>query len=339
MIAGRTNVTSVRWGRGCVRGLGREVGRFVVTTMPIPWQVTQPHLGGTPEAVLMIDSVAQAALDRHVAAAPVCDTVVAIGGGQAVDAGKYLAWRRGLRLVTIPTIISVDAFVTPAAGVRVDHEVCYVGEASPDPLVIDYDVIRTAPAALNRAGIGDLLSMHTATFDWELAHRRGRSEYPFAPEAVARARRLLDDLYAVLGEIRDVTDAGIRAIVEGYMRLNTICLPLGHYRVEEGSEHYLFYELEARLQRPFVHGPIVGLGIYLMSRLQQNAPDAITEVMDAVQLAYYPADQNLRRSDLAAALANLSAFVRSREQLWYTILDEVSITEAWIDEALAGLRF
>jgi hypothetical protein len=27
---------------------------------------------------------------------------------------------------------------------------------------------------------------------------------------------------------------------------------------EEGSEHYLFYELEERLQRPFTHGFIVG---------------------------------------------------------------------------------
>mgnify|MGYP006974889355 CR=1 FL=1 len=30
---------------------------------------------------------------------------------------------------------------------------------------------------------------------------------------------------------------GLRAMVEGYMRVNTICLPAGHYRVEEGSEH------------------------------------------------------------------------------------------------------
>jgi len=55
------------------------------------------------------------------------------------------------------------------------------------------------------------------------------------------------------------------AIVEGYMTVNTICLPAGHYRIEEGSEHFLFYELEERLARPFVHGYIVGLGVHLMS--------------------------------------------------------------------------
>ena len=59
------------------------------------------------------------------------------------------------------------------------------------------------------------------------------------------------------------------------MKLNTICLPINHYRVEEGSEHFLFYELEERLKRPFIHGHIIGLGIYLMSRLQENKAEEI----------------------------------------------------------------
>ena len=337
--SGQTNVASLRMGAGVLDGLGREIGRFVVATMDVPWDVAGSRLGGTPEAVVMISSVGQRELDRHVADLPPCDAVVGVGGGQAVDAGKYFAWKRGLRLVTVPTILSVDAFVTPAAGVRIDHEVHYVGETTPDPLVVDFDVIRTAPPSLNVAGIGDLLSIHTATVDWELAHRAGRSEYPFSAVDVARARGILDELYGLLPEIRDVTDAGLRAIVEGYMRMNAICLPAGHYRVEEGSEHYLFYELEERLRRPFIHGPVVGLGIYLMSRLQGNAPEAITRVMNDVGLAYHPADFDLRRDDLEASLGSLRAFVQARDRLGYTVIDEVEITPDFVAEALAELRF
>jgi hypothetical protein len=66
--------------------------------------------------------------------------------------------------------------VTPPAGVRkgADHTVEYVGSASPDPLVVDFDLIRTAPGWLNVAGVGDILSCHTACVDWELAHAAGR---------------------------------------------------------------------------------------------------------------------------------------------------------------------
>lgn len=338
-IPGNTNLRSQRFGAGSVDGLGRELGRFVVATMEVPWQVTRDRLGGAPAAVLLVESMEIDVLDRQVAEAPECDTVVGIGGGQAIDLAKYFAWKRGIRLVSIPTVLSVDAFVTPAAGVRRDHRVEYVGETSPDPLVIDYDLVRTAPAELNIAGVGDLLSIHTATYDWCLAAAAGRSEYPFSQADVDAARRILEDTVAQESEIRHCSDAGLQAIVDGYLRINTICLPAGHYRVEEGSEHYLFYELEERLARPFIHGNIVGLGVYLLSRLQANEPDRISAFMDEVGLDFHPAAMNLSRDDLAASLASLRSFVARRPHLWYTVINKRPITETWIAQSLDGLRF
>ncbi len=107
-IEGNTNVLSRRFGAGSVDGLGRELGRFVVATMDIPWQVARDRLGGTPEAVIMVNSMEIEVVDRQVAAAPKCDTVVGIGGGQAVNLAKYFAWKRGIRLVSIPTVLSVQ---------------------------------------------------------------------------------------------------------------------------------------------------------------------------------------------------------------------------------------
>ena len=294
-ITGHTNVRSHRFGAGSADGLGHQLGRFVVATMDIPWQVSKHRLAAQPEAVLMVKSMELDVIEQQIAEAPECDCVVGIGGGQAIDLAKYFAWKRGIRLVSIPTVLSVDAFVTPAAGVRRNHAVEYLGETSPDPLVIDYDLLRTAPANLNIAGVGDLLSVHTATFDWTLADNAGRSEYPFSQTDIDRARRILRDVIDSASEIRNCTDRGLQAIVDGYMQINTICLPAGHYRVEEGSEHYLFYELEERLKRPFVHGHIVGLGIYLMSRLQQNEADRVTDFMDEIGLQYQPAQMQIRR--------------------------------------------
>lgn len=338
-IQGETNVGSLRTGRGCLDGIGKELGRFVVTTMEIPWEVTRDHLGAAPEAVLMVENMELEVIERQIAAAPPCDTVLAIGGGQAIDFGKYFAWKRGIRLVSVPTILSVDAFTTPAAGIRQGHRVVYLGHATPDPLVIDYDIIRTAPPELNIAGVGDLLSIHTASFDWEFAHRAGRSEYPFSPEAIAAARGIVRLLEDNVSEIRQCSDAGLWAIVEGCIRLNTICLPAGHFRVEEGSEHYLFYELEERLQRPFTHGFIVGLGIRLMSRLQGNRPAEVTAFMDEVGLLHQPSDMGIRRADLEASLLNLRRYVEARNDLWYTAINQSNITPEWIEDALTGLQF
>ncbi|MBX7165241.1 MAG: iron-containing alcohol dehydrogenase [Pirellulales bacterium] len=337
-IEGRTNVTSQRFGSGSIDGLGRELGRFVVATMELPWNLVRERLGALPEAVVCVESLESDVVERQLAAMPPCDTVLAVGGGQAVDLGKYLAWRRGCRLVTVPTVISVDAFVTPKAALRRNHIVEYVGDSSPDPLVIDYDLLRTAPAELNIAGAGDVLSCHTATFDWELAQRAGRSTYPFSAADVAAGRRLVQDMDDQADEIRRVTDAGLQAIVDAYLRINTICLPADHYRVEEGSEHFVFYELEQRLGRGFIHGHIVGLGIYLMSRLQENDHERIVDLMHRLDLRFQPADMEIPRAALAESLLNVRAFTE-RHHHWYSVIQEREITPAWIEDALAGLRF
>ena len=337
-IQGQTNVLSSRFGCDAMNNIGHDIDRFVVLTMDIPWQVTKDKIGRSAEAVYKIISVDQAYLDSLAAQLPPCDTIIGIGGGQAVDAAKYISWKKGLRLVTIPTILSVDAFVTPAAGVRKDSQVLYVGQASPDPLIIDYDVIRTAPKALNIAGIGDLLSIHTACFDWELAEQHKRSEYAFSEKVVSQARAILTDLYSILGEIRNVTNKGLRALVEGYMRMNTIALPAGHWRFEEGSEHFVFYELEARLKRPFIHGYIVGLGIYLMSRLQDNEYQVITRILDDVGLRYHPGNLGISQDVLSASLKNCNKFVEQKK-MWFSILNVNEITNEWMVWAFKDLNW
>lgn len=335
-IQGPTNVISSRFGRGAADGLGSELGRFVVATMEVPWQVATDRIGGVPDSVLIVDSMEFDVVDAQVAAAPPCDTVLAVGGGRAVDVGKYMAWKRGCRLVTVPTVLSVDAFVTPSAGLRRDHKVEYVGEASPDPLVIDYDLLRSAPPQLNIAGVGDLLSIHTASFDWELANRAGRSEFPFSSDDVRRAREIVELVRSQADDIRACSDRGLQTIVDGCLLLNTICLPAGHYRVEEGSEHFLFYELEERLRRPFIHGQIVGLGIFIMSRLQHNAPKEISGLMDRLGLGYGPGDLEIDGSTLVESLLALRRFVEDRG-LWYSVINERDITRAWAEDVVAQL--
>jgi glycerol dehydrogenase-like iron-containing ADH family enzyme len=47
-------------------------------------------------------------------------------------------------------------------------------------VIVDAALIRTAPAHLNRGGVGDILSIHTALYDWRLAHARTGEPYDAA---------------------------------------------------------------------------------------------------------------------------------------------------------------
>ncbi|MEK9863781.1 MAG: hypothetical protein VW804_11565, partial [Verrucomicrobiota bacterium] len=161
----------------------------------------------------------------------------------------------------------------------------------------------------------------------------------FSQRDVDAARQILSAVMRHAAAIREGTDEGLQAIVDGYMRVNTICLPAGHYRVEEGSEHYLFYELEERLQRPFIHGWNEGLGVHLLSRLQGNQHEEAVAFMEEVGLPHQPSDLEIRKEDLRASLLALNDYIRSRSDLWYTVLNQREITQAWVDDALRTLNF
>ena len=334
-----TNVNQLRIGRGVSIGIGKELGTYVVTTMEIPWNIIKNDMGKSPEKVINVTSVEKQWIEDQTKELPEFDTIVGIGGGMAIDVAKYISWKLNKKLVSIPTILSVDAFTTPASGVRVNHDVEYLGIASPNPLIIDYDLLRSAPKELNIAGVGDLFSIHTASFDWQYANSRGKSEYPFSQNAVDNGKKILEFIYDNIGNIKENNDNGLRSIVEAYISLNTICLPIDHFRIEEGSEHYLFYELEERLKRSFIHGNIIGLGIYLLSRLQKNDPLFITEMMDNSGLIYHPNSMNIKREDLRESLLTLKNYVKSKDKLWFTIIDDSNIDEEWINENLSDLKF
>lgn len=332
------NVRHLNLGRGIINDLGAQCGRYIVATMSVPWALVSTCIGPPP---LKIIDVQDMDLERAVAtekATPPCDTVVAIGGGQAMDMGKYIAWKRGCRLVNVPTIVSTNAYVTQAIGVRNAGKVEYIGEVTPELVVIDYDLIRTAPPELNIAGCGDILSIHTASFDWHLAYEAGQEPRGYVPEAVERARALVQRLNDAADEIRGLTDEGIRTIVECYLEINDICIPLGHYRAEEGPEHFFAYNVEYLTRRTFVHGWLVGLGILLMSHLQENDPASIVTIMDRLGLPHSPRANGLTRADVVKALETLRERTLADDR-WYGIIHRRDITANFIEQVTSSLDF
>jgi glycerol-1-phosphate dehydrogenase [NAD(P)+] len=303
---------------------------YALITQPEPLSLLQQRPTGDLGAAAVVEivsSLAEADLDRLERDLPPVQAVFGLGGGTAMDAAKFVAWRRAKPLYLCPSAVSVDACVTNTIAVRSAGTVEYRGFVVAEQVLVDFALIRNAPARMNRAGIGDLLSIHTALRDWQSGVANGGNRV--IPGVAAQAAEIFDSITALAGEVFAVSPPGIEALVRAYLAVNQLCLEAGHAQAEEGSEHYFAYCLENVTARSFIHGEAVTLGSVLMAELQHNAPERIRPVADQAGVQWRPAALGLRPGELTTTLRRLPAFVREAGLPW-SVIDEVQLDEATV---------
>ncbi len=265
------------------------------------------------------------------ALADVCDgeTVYGIGGGLAIDTAKYVASANELPLIAIPTILSTDAFLTDATGVRENGCVQYLPTKAPDTVIVDMDMLGNAPAAMRASGAADVLSIATALWDWQEAEKMGEnpSDQQITPQAVAIGETLLQTLLENAREIGNGTPKGLKLLLDLLCMEVQLCNLCGHSRVEEGSEHYFSYALERHLTsvstENLLHGELVGLGILLMAALQSQPWMQYRHALECLQINYRPSA--VTSEAIADTLINLSEYV-AQHKLPYTVATTLRIT-------------
>lgn len=307
--------------------------RSIVVTTASPWALARPRFTAVPAAVVIVESLERQFLDALSAHPLEGDVVVGIGGGMVMDAAKYVAlhWKRPL--VLVPTITSGNGPFTRSIAVRErGRPVGMRGDIVADRVLVDYRLIREAPAVLNRSGIGDVLYLHTGEFDWRLAASRGKA-IPWDEAAAMTMGQTVDRACAMAHEIGAVSPEGIHTIMEAFHTSAVLHEEFNHPQVGSGSEHLFAWNLEATTGRHFVHGQIVSLGIVIMAFLQQNEPEKVRSAIDTAQVPYHPEALGLSWMDIERTLLTMAEYNRAVRH-FYTICDEVT----WDPPTLQGIR-
>ena len=87
-----------------------------------------------------------------------------------------------------------------------------------------------------------------------------------------------------------------------------------------------------------MHGEVVGLGILLMARLQENEPARVQGILEATGVRFQPRDLDLSQAEVEEALLTLPAYVES-DGLPYSVINERPLDGTVVEEICWELVF
>ncbi len=212
--------------------------------------------------------------------------IVGIGGGKAIDTAKAAADVLGIPCVTVPTSAATCAAYTPLAIIHTPSGAYEESRRLSQPvrvMIIDPDLIITAPPRLLRSGIVDALAR---SFDTLLAARNGVPTVT-ASLSLAVSRILLDDVLFPLGE-EAISDNLNGDVTDPYSRVVEACILGAGLAGETGGRffgrsfsHAVGYALSHIVDPDAVlHGEAVGLGVLVQSALDPDTPVSLEGMLD-----------------------------------------------------------
>lgn len=205
---------------------------------------------------------------RDKAQAHEADVIIGIGGGKALDTAKLLAYQLEIPVVTIPTSAATCAAWTALSNVYSDDGAFLYDVAldnCPDLLILDYDLIQTAPQSTLVAGIGDAIAKW-----YEASVSSGHSEQTLIISAVQQARILRDILLQKSVAALESPGSEVwREVVDATVLLAGVIGGIGGAQCRTVAAHAVHNGLTHVCGRGSIHGEKVAYGILVQLRLEE----------------------------------------------------------------------
>ncbi|AFY70790.1 Glycerol dehydrogenase [Thalassoporum mexicanum PCC 7367] len=269
-------------GAGVISQLGQHLPRFGKRALVISgdrtWKAIEPALAEVSTTTdikfsyaLAIDQCSDRLLANSlkIVNQDQIEVIIAAGGGKVLDLAKLVAFRAGLPIVTIPTTAATCAAWTALSNIYTeagafDYDVAL--DRCPDLMVVDYEVIATAPQRTLVAGIGDAIAKW-----YEASVSSGSSDKTMIIAAVQQAR-VLRDILLQKSETAIAQPGGDawREVVDASVCLAGVIGGVGGAQCRTVAAHAVHNGLTHLKQaKGTLHGEKVAYGILVQLRLEE----------------------------------------------------------------------
>lgn len=241
--------------------------------------------------------------------------VLGIGGGKVIDAAKYMGYLRKLPFISVPTSSSTDGFSSTSASLLVGGRKTTVPAAMAYGILVDTQVIKTAPERFIYSGIGDMVAKITAIYDWFFEEEHGASKVN--DMAVMIAKKSVNSFVRTpFEDIHD--DVFLKELMDSLAMSGIANEIAGGSAPTSGSEHLISHALDKYAAQPQLHGVQVGIATLLMAKVQEHRAARIEKVFRDTGFWNYVCSLNLDIEEYKDAIRRAPSMKPHR----YTYLHE-----------------
>lgn len=180
---------------------------------------------------------------------------IGVGAGTVNDIAKYASYKLGREYLAVPTAASMNGYTSTIAAVLVAGVKRTLPCDQPAAIFADTAVLQAAPAYLNQAGFGDLLSKPVSQGDWILSHLVRDVPYTTRPNDI------LEELFAeLLKEAPAIGRAdryGLSVLMEAILVSGFSMAVAGSSAPASGGEHLVSHYWD--MEQLDHNGPLLGL--------------------------------------------------------------------------------
>ena len=305
----------IRYGHGLLKAESAGWPRYAAVSTPTAWRVAQPFISQAPAGVGIVDYLDWAHLEEVTRSLPDdAELIVGIGGGVPLDASKYVALRKELPLVLVPSIVSTGAIIHAMFAKWEGRLIIAEGEmpfCDCERVLVDYDYVLQAPEYLNTAGLGDVLCGFAGIAEWRYNAARGDAP-PVDEEAVASTlahhRELTEGFPKTLDAGGNLTPESVKFITQAVQDRDDRMLVSPH---APGADHAMMIVFELVADRRLVHGELTALGA-VIAAWGTGQHEELVERLEQCRVRFRPTDIGLTRDEFRQICEDAAPYLRGR---------------------------
>ena len=225
--------------------------------------------------------------------------VIGMGGGKVIDAAKYIGYILRIPFISIPTSSSSDGFSSSSASLTVDGHRKSVPAKMAYGILVDTDVIKSAPVRFLYSGVGDMIAKISSTYDWQHEEDLGYGEVN--DFAFMIAKKAVNSFVRTPFESIE-EDLFLKELLDSLAMSGVANEIAGSSAPTSGSEHMISHALDSFLERPQLHGVQVGIGTYIMCKITDHRWQRVDNIFTKTGFWDYCATLDLKAEDYSKAI-------------------------------------